>query len=359
MANRDSLWAPGPFPGRVAVALSGGVDSAVAAALLRAQGYQVQGVHLRLSEACPPRAQLSTLARHLGLPLTEVDLREEFARQVIDYFLAEYTHGRTPNPCVRCNAVIKFGRLWEYVRAGGATHLATGHYLRLKPGPDGAPALFRGRDRAKDQSYFVHRLPRELLSHLLFPLGDLAKNEVQARFQELGLPRVQSCSESQEICFIPEGRYTEFIRHRLGSAGKPGELVDRQGRVLGWHQGLEGYTVGQRRGLGVPDREPYFVLEIQAETRRVIIGKKPELLAAGLRAREVNWLITPPFGELEATAVIRYRHPGVRARLLPVSPTEVEVIFATPQAAVAPGQAVAFYQDDQLLGGGWIEESLE
>jgi tRNA-specific 2-thiouridylase len=342
----------------VAVALSGGVDSAVAAALLRARGYRVQGLHLRLHEACPPRAQLSALARHLGIPLAEVDLREEFAREVIDYFLTEYTQGRTPNPCVHCNAAIKFGRLWEWARAAGATHLATGHYVRLHPAPDGALGLFRARDRTKEQSYFLNRLPRELLPHLLFPLGDLTKKEVEARARDLGLPLFPSCRDSQEVCFIPEGRYTEFIRHRRGSAGEPGELVDRQGRVRGRHQGLEGFTVGQRRGLGVPDREPYFVLEIQPATRRVIIGKRAELLAPGLRAGEVNWLITPPVGELEATAVIRYRHPGVRARIIPAGPTDAEVVFATPQAAVAPGQAVAFYQDDQLLGGGWIEGSV-
>jgi tRNA-specific 2-thiouridylase len=341
------------------VALSGGVDSAVAAAMLKSQGHQVLGVHLRLSEVCPPAEQLAALARHLDIELIEVDLREDFAREVIDYFLTEYARGRTPNPCVRCNACIKFGRLWEHLKAALVTHLATGHYARIKKAPDGSLGLFRGVDKAKEQSYFLSRLPRELLSHLLFPLGEMTKKEVRAQYRELGLPTVQSCSESQELCFIPAGHYAAFLRARLGHAGMPGELVDRQGRVLGRHPGFESYTVGQRRGLRLPAREPYYVLEIQPVTRRVVVGPRAELLVAGLRATEMNWLIDPPAGELEAVAVIRYRHPGARARVTTLNATEAQVTFTTPQSAVAPGQAVVFYQDDWVLGGGWIEGKVE
>jgi tRNA-specific 2-thiouridylase len=295
----------------------------------------------------------------LGLPLTIVDLRPEFARQVVDYFVAEYSRGRTPNPCVRCNAAIKFGRLWELLRAEGVTRLATGHYARRQAAADGTPGLFRGLDRRKDQSYFLSRLPRKLLSSLIFPLGELTKTEVRRRYQELGLPVRDRYAESVELCFIPQGNYQDFLQARRGP-GTPGDLVDLQGRLLGRHRGLEYYTVGQRRGLGIPAREPYYVAEIRPETNQVVLGFKQEIRSPGLLAGEINWLITPPAGELEAQAVIRYRHPGVAARIIPLSPTAARVIFETPQSAVAPGQAVVFYDEsDRVLGGGWIEERLE
>lgn len=342
----------------VAVALSGGVDSAVAAALLLRQGYRARGVHLRLSEPGPPAGRLEALARGLGLDLAFVDLREEFARQVVDYFVAEYLRGRTPNPCVQCNASVKFGRLFQLLQEGGPTRLATGHYARLQTAPDGSLGLFRGADRRKDQSYFLSRLPRELLPRLIFPLGELTKSEVRRRYRELSLPGSEPAPESVELCFIPEGRYSDFIRTH-GGRGAPGDLVDLSGRLLGRHRGLEHYTVGQRRGLGIPAREPYYVLEIHPETNRVVLGFKGETLSAGLRAGRMNWLIEPPAAEFEAQAVIRYRHPGVMARITPLSQGEAQVIFATPQAAVAPGQAVVFYDRDRVLGGGWIEARIK
>lgn len=343
---------------RVAVAMSGGVDSAVAAALLRNQGWDPWGVHLRLSPLGPPPVHLAALARGLAISLLEMDLQEDFAREVVDYFVTEYSRGRTPNPCVRCNAAIKFGRLWEQVQAAGITRLATGHYARLLPGPDGELGLYRGVDRHKDQSYFLNRLPRHLLPHLHFPLGAMTKGEVRRRYQELGLPVVESCRESMELCFIAGDRYAEFLQARRGYPGPPGELVDTRGRLLGRHRGLEHYTVGQRRGLGVPAREPYYVVAIQPDTNRVILGHRPDLMSSGLLAARLNWLIDPPRGDLEAVAVIRYRHPGVPALISPSGPGEVRVIFQTPQSAVAPGQAVIFYQGDRVLGGGWIQEKI-
>jgi len=343
---------------QVAVALSGGLDSAVAAALLRDQGRRVVGVHLRLAAGGPSREHLEALAQGLGISWLEVDLREDFSRLVLDYFAGEYSKGRTPNPCVRCNAAIKFGRLWHLLQETGIEFLATGHYVRLQRGATGAFEVHRGADRTKDQSYFLQRLPRELLPHLLFPLGEMTKKEVRRRYQELGLPQAESYRESQELCFIPQGRYQEFLHQHLGGLGAPGDLVDRRGRVLGRHRGLEYYTVGQRRGLRVPAGQPYYVVEIRPETNRVVLGHKEELFSAGLRATGVNWLIDPPAGEITARAVIRYRHPGVVASLHPENSGEARVIFATPQAAIAPGQAVAFYRGDRLLGGGWIEERV-
>ncbi len=348
-----------PHESKVAVALSGGVDSAVAAALLQQQAIDLSGVHLRLSPQGPPAGHLALLGERLGLRLEELDLQADFARQVLDYFVEEYFRGRTPNPCLRCNATIKFGRLWQHLEATGATHLATGHYARLQKEADGALGLYRGVDRRKDQSYFLSRLPRELLPHLLFPLGELTKPEVRQRYRDLGLPPGADDRESMELCFVPDGGYQAFIRQRRGAPGPPGDLVDSRGRVLGRHRGLEAYTVGQRRGLGIPAREPFYVTAIQPELNRVVLGQRAELLASGLLASRMNWLITPPVGELEAQAVIRYRHPGVPALIIPLEGGGVRVVFATPQAAVAPGQGVVFYHQDRVLGGGWIEARIK
>jgi tRNA-uridine 2-sulfurtransferase len=231
---------------KVAVALSGGVDSAVAAAILRRQGYEVFGVHLWLAEAPPPEEHLRKLSHSLDLPFTILDLRPEFGEKVVRYFLRAYARGLTPNPCIRCNALIKFGVLWEKVQALGAERLATGHYVRLLT-QDGEPGLSRGVDRSKDQSYFLCQLPRSVLPHLLFPLGELTKIEVRRRARELRLPLMENCRESQEICFIKDESYLDFMQSRR-CLGPPGDVVDRQGRRLGRHRGLACYTVGQRRG---------------------------------------------------------------------------------------------------------------
>jgi tRNA-specific 2-thiouridylase len=346
-------------PPRVALALSGGMDSAVAADLLRRQGWDLQAVHLRLSPWGGAAARAATLARHLDLPWRIIDLQEDFSREILQYFGTEYARGRTPNPCVRCNAVIKFGLLWERLRPLGFTHLATGHYARLLPGEDGVPGLFRGVDLHKDQSYFLSRLPSGLLPHILLPLGLLTKEVVRRRYRGLELPIWDEARESMELCFIPRGGYQEFLRDHLGLSGPPGDFVDSQGRLLGRHRGLECYTVGQRRGLGLPAREPYYVTDLQPELNRVVLGHRPELFSAGLMASGVHWLIPPPAGVLEAVAVIRYRHPGVAAQISPEGPGRVRVIFAAPQSAVAPGQAVVFYEGDRVLGGAWIEARIK
>lgn len=244
------------------------------------------------------------------------------------------------------------------LQEAGVPYLATGHYARLQTGADGTLELHRGADRTKDQSYFLHRLPRGLLPQLLFPLGEMTKKEVRQHYRRLGLPQAEDYRESQELCFITQGRYQEFLLEHLGGLGPPGDLLDCRGRVLGRHRGLANYTVGQRRGLGIPAAAPYYVVEIRPETNQVVLGHRGELFSSGLRATAVNWLIDPPDAEMTARAVIRYRHPGVAARLYLENPAEVQVIFEKPQSAVAPGQAVAFYQGDRLLGGGWIEERI-
>ncbi len=344
---------------RVAAALSGGLDSAVAASLLKRQGLEVLGVHLHLGNGPSKPQDLAALAEGIGIPLEVLDLRAEFARLVVAYFVDQYSLGSTPNPCVRCNEAIKFGVLWDKVRALGATHLATGHYVRLLWGPDGLPQLWRGVDSGKDQSYFLCRVPRRVLPHLLFPLGGLTKAQVRNLAGELGLPPWASCPESQDVCFIPSGGYQEFLWARRGRRGSPGEVVDRRGRVLGKHRGVENFTVGQRRGLGIPAREPLYVLEIQPECNRVVVGPRKELFARGLWAHSPTWLIEPPEGELGLVAVLRYRHPGVQAVVRAVAQGRLEVLFDTPQAAVTPGQALALYDGDRLLGGAWIGGRLD
>jgi tRNA-specific 2-thiouridylase len=344
---------------KAAIALSGGVDSAVAAVLLRRRGWNLQAVHLRLTPWSSAEDWVRILAQRLDMPLEVIDLQPEFAREVLDYFVSEYTQGRTPNPCVRCNAVIKFGRLWECLKGTGFTHLATGHYARLRPLAANAPVLLRGIDRRKDQSYFLSRLPRSLLPNLLFPLGDLTKNEVRRIYLDARLPVRENQRESMELCFIPEGDYQDFLQARRGGAGPPGDFIDARGRVLGRHRGLECYTVGQRRGLGLSAREPYYVVEIQPAYNRVVLGRRAELYASGLLASRMNWLIEPPGADFEAVAVIRYRHPGVRARITLRDSDEVQVEFETPQSAVAPGQAAVFYDRDRVLGGGWIEGRIK
>ena len=269
---------------KAAIALSGGVDSAVAAALLRRQGWDLHGVHLRLSPLAPPPDRVEALAQFLNIPFRVIDLQREFAREVLDYFVSEYARGRTPNPCVRCNAAIKFGRLWEYLRGEGFTHLATGHYARVYPAGDGAPGLFRGVDRGKDQSYFLSRLPLNLLPNLLFPLGEMTKEEVRRLSLQAGLPVRENQPESMELCFIPAGGYQDFLKDRRGTSGPPGDFVDLRGRLLGRHRGLENYTVGQRRGLGIPAREPFYVIDLQPELNRVVLGHREELLSPGLTA---------------------------------------------------------------------------
>ncbi|MBW1917183.1 MAG: tRNA 2-thiouridine(34) synthase MnmA [Deltaproteobacteria bacterium] len=343
----------------IVISLSGGLDSAVAAALLINQGWTVRAVHLRLVGGHFQSTQLAALAHHLGVGLVELDLTKDFAHLVIDYFVREYYQGRTPNPCVRCNAAIKFGRLWEIIQGWGIDYLATGHYVRAKRLPSGEVALLQGVDRTKDQSYFVHRLRRELLPHLVFPLGDLNKTHVLALSREIGLESYLKDSESQEICFIGRTNYLEFLRSRRPEGLRTeGDIVNRQGWVLGKHYGLEGYTVGQRRGLGLCAPEPFYVLEILPETNRLVVGHRQELFAPGLVADHINWLIDPPGQPFTAIARIRYRHPGVTCQIRPLSADQAEVIFAQPQAAVTPGQAVVFYQEERVLGGGWIDRRL-
>ncbi|MBI5582611.1 MAG: tRNA 2-thiouridine(34) synthase MnmA [Deltaproteobacteria bacterium] len=344
----------------IAVALSGGVDSAVTAWLLQEQGFRVLGLHADLGLDDPHKTQaLEKLAAFLKVPLQLIPLERPFRETVVTYLVREYRRGQTPNPCVVCNQRIKFEKLYEEALARGAEGLATGHYARIVDFPQrGGRTIARGLDAAKDQSYFLHRLNPEIFSRVVFPLGEMRKEAVRALANKLGLPIPQSV-ESQDACFLPPGGYREFLEKGWGpDLATPGEIVDLQGRRLGRHRGLYAYTIGQRRGLGLPAGEPYYVIRMEPEQNRLVIGFKKDLAASGLWVRDLHWLVPP--GDLESLEVlvqIRYRHRPVAGTLQWTPAGRIGVRFAEPQKAVTPGQAAVFYLEDRILGGGWIEEA--
>lgn len=345
--------------GHAVVAMSGGVDSSVAAALLLRQGYRVTGITMRLFDSEPdaandPVRDARRVADYLGITHVVADFREQFRRQVVEPFVAEYRHGRTPNPCARCNRLVKFGLLLAEARGLGGDFLATGHYARIEQDGDGIFHLRKGADVLKDQSYFLFSLGQEDLAQARFPLGELTKRKVKALALEYGLPSAGT-SESQDICFVPNDDYIAFLEKEGAIAGLEGEIAHVSGTIIGRHRGIHRYTVGQRRGLGIAWSEPLYVVEVDAGSRRVVVGERLALERSSLTASEVSWIIPPKAETVTAQCRIRYRHAPVPCTigLLPEGRAGVE--FAAPERGVTPGQVVAFYDDDELLGGGWIE----
>ena len=341
---------------RVAVAMSGGVDSSVAAALLKQAGYQVSGIHARLWSEAEPKSAVSDLKRTcqlIDIPLQQVNLEKEFRRLVVDYFTEEYERGRTPNPCIACNQQVKFGLLMEGALKTGAEYLATGHYARIESAADGY-RLLKATDQDKDQAYFLYRLGQRQLERLLLPLGELSKEKVKETADELGLPAL-SRNESQDVCFIPDNDYRSFIAQYISF--QPGDIVDIKGKVLGRHDGLAQYTVGQRQGLGLTTPEPLYVIELDAANNRLVAGTRDQLLHSVLLASQLSWVSgKPPEGPIAITAKVRYKAPEVAAELYINNGAELR--FIEPQQAIAPGQSVVFYQDDVVLGGGIIDAVL-
>lgn len=344
---------------KIVAAMSGGVDSAVAAALLKREGHEVIGATLQLyapPETAPSAADdARRTADKLGIPHYVFDLREEFSREIIADFCAEYRRGRTPNPCVRCNRLFKFGRLGEKARELGADFLATGHYARIETDKiTGQRILKKGLDPRKDQSYFLYRLTQEQLGFTLFPLGGLTKQEVKQIAIDLDLPAAAR-PESQEICFIPGDDYAAFLDNYDPSPARPGPIIDSGEKVVGRHRGLRYFTVGQRKGLGIAAAEPLYVTAIAPERNAVIVGEKAQTYADALTADNLNWISgDPPAFPLEIKARVRYRHPEAEAVVTPRGNDSVYVKFSAPQMAVAPGQSVVFYDGDRVNGGGTI-----
>jgi tRNA-specific 2-thiouridylase len=352
---------------RVVLAMSGGVDSSVAACLLKQQGYDVIGLFMRTGvhpaedrtpghkKGCCSAVDAGDARRvadRLDIPFYALDFEQDFGR-IMDYFVDEYLAGRTPNPCVVCNNWLKFGKLWSYGKQLDADFVATGHYARIVH-DGGEPRLERAADPAKDQTYVLFGLRRSLLPHLLFPIGDLRKEEVRAMARDMGLC-VADKPDSVEICFVPGGDHAAFIRERRPGLDTTGHFVDREGNRLADHEGFEKYTIGQRKGLHYAAGTRRYVLQILPDTHAVVLGDREDLLADRLAASGVNWLIEPPAAPLRCAAKIRYRHPAAAATAFPAGTGRVLVQFDEPQSAITPGQAVVFYDGNRMLGGGWIE----
>ncbi len=383
---------------RVVLAMSGGVDSSAAAVLLQEQGYEVIGLFMRSGateeQTCSTglgitlpvvsakshkqgccsasdAADARRVADLLDIPFHALNFQDAFGR-IKDYFADEYLAGRTPNPCVMCNNWLKFGKLWDFAQKVGAEYIASGHYARLEQAvqapqlvgaekptlesgnePTVGPAIFRGRDGGKDQSYVLFGIDRAILDRVIFPVGNFDKPDVREKAQQSGL-RVHDKADSQEICFIPDNDYAGFLERYRGKQDTAGEIVDTVGNVLGRHDGYERYTVGQRKGLGLAFGEPRYVVRLEPETRRVVIGTREELGCHTLVGDQVNWLIDNVPGRFRCAAQIRYGHRAAPAEVEVIDDDRFRVTFDEPQFAAAPGQAVVLYTGDRVLGGGWI-----
>lgn len=335
----------------IAVAVSGGIDSLMAARLLKEEGRPVFGIHFRTRYTRV--ADIARIGESVGMPVHVVDMSEEFDRTVIDYFAATYRSGKTPNPCLVCNPGIKFGVLFARARTLGATALATGHYARVDCRTADACRLLKGRDPSKDQSYFLAFLTAAHLASARFPLGDLRKTEVRQMARARGL-RPLTASESQDVCFIRDGHYEAFLRQAVGFEPRPGEIVDRQGRRLGRHPGLHRFTVGQRRGINCPAAEPYYVLRLETATNRLVVGRKSDTYSRECRVEHINWIAGPPAEPIAVQTRVRYRHRAAASVVTPAGPRSATVRFSRPQSSITPGQGAVFYRGEEVLGGGFI-----
>ena len=356
---------------KVVVAMSGGVDSSVAAAILKGENYQVIGVTMQI---CPSDKQtyevdrfggccrLDTVedakrvAYKLGIPHYVMNFRDIFARKVITDFCQEYSLGRTPNPCIRCNQYIKFGALLERARGLGADFVATGHYARIEKNRDsGRYLLKKGVDQRKDQTYVLYTLNQKQLKHSLLPIGNFTKEQVREIARELGLP-VAAKPESQEICFIPDNDYPKFLKECVPQAVEPGPILDSQGGALGEHRGIPFYTIGQRKGLGISAEGPLYVTAIVRQKNAIVVGSKEEVYGTELMASGLNWInLTKLEQPIIARAKIRYLHNETEAEITPIAEDKVWVRFKEAQMAITPGQAIVFYDGDTVIGGGTIE----
>ena len=358
---------------KVAVAMSGGVDSSVAAAILKEQGFDVTGITMNLFslpkefcsdenlKSCCGRGALedaNRVAAKLGIDHFLMDFEEVFAERVIGDFLSEYASGRTPNPCIRCNEFIKFDALLERASRLGVKYLATGHHARVERDADtGRFLLKKGKDRGKDQSYFLYTLTQEQLSRVLFPIGNITKPEVREKAGALGLPVAQR-PESQEVCFIPDNNYVRFLKEKMPEAFRRGPIVDVKGNIIGEHDGIVRFTVGQRRGLKISAARPLYVLQIRPEKNEVIIGPNELLYGSELVASSVHFIVQPEtIAWPSVMARIRHKHNEAKAEVILLDSRRARVLFEKPQRAITPGQAVVFYEDDLVLGGGTIIEA--
>jgi tRNA-specific 2-thiouridylase len=347
--------------------MSGGVDSSATAALLLDQGYDVVGITLKLwpqdcvsraeDKCCGPQAVMDArgVCHKLGIPYYLIDEAEQFQNRVIQYFADEYKAGRTPNPCVMCNQNLKFGRLIDRADQLGAEFIATGHFARLEKSAEGTRTLLkRGRDNRKDQSYFLFSLRQEQLARAMFPLGEKTKTDTREVARHCNLKTADK-EESMEICFVPDNDYGKFLQQAHLVEKHRGEIVDLHGQVLGHHDGIEFYTIGQRKGLGISSSRPLYVVELDPAANRVIVGDESALDRDEFTVDRCNWIpFAEPPQQFEAMVKIRYNHPGTPATVTPLNGGTAKIKLHTAQRAITPGQAAVFYQDDLVVGGGWI-----
>jgi len=361
-----------------AIALSGGIDSLAAAYLLKKQGHHVIGIHFItgfetkaslhhnnrsikdsdssgfLANQDSHSLKIADIANQIGITVKIIDISTDFKLKIVDYFTRTYLSGKTPNPCLVCNPSIKFGTLLNFARKLGASHLATGHYARISEDSLGRFHLLRGIDTKKDQSYFLAFMTQKQLARAYFPLGKMTKSDVKKMAKEKGL-RPQIKKESQDICFIKDNRYGDFLSQQRDFKAKPGDVVDIEGNILGRHNGLHLFTIGQRRGINCPALQPYYVVRIDTNRNRLIVGLKKDLLSSSCKVSDINWIIEKPSSPLDIDTRVRYRHKAVRSKLIPDASTSATIIFETPQSAITPGQGAVFYKDDDVIGGGWID----
>ena len=354
---------------KVVVGMSGGVDSSVAAWLLKKQGYDVIGVTMQIWQDEEPEAveenggccglsavdDARRVAEDLAIPYYVMNFKKEFRENVMDYFVAEYLNGRTPNPCIACNRFVKWESLLKRSLEIGADYIATGHYARIEKLPSGRYALKKSATAAKDQTYALYSLTQEQLAHTLMPVGEYTKDEIRKMAEELNL-RVAHKPDSQEICFIPDNDYARFIREDSGKELPEGNFVDLQGNILGRHRGLTHYTVGQRKGLNLSMGHPVFVVEIRPETNEVVIGENRDVFSRTLRFNRINWMAVDGLHgkERRFTAKIRYGHKGAPCTVREIGSDLAECVFDEPQRAITPGQAVVLYDGEYVAGGGTI-----
>lgn len=350
---------------KIAVAMSGGVDSSVAAALMKQQGHDLIGITMRLfpphhGKEHTPESDAAMVADRLGFPHHLIDLEASFRELIVNDFINEYASGRTPNPCVRCNCFIKFGQLLDAARSLGADLLTTGHYVRKTTDPDGIYHLRAARDLRKDQSYFLYTLTQQRLAQVVFPLGDMeSKEQVRDLARSFGLP-VSEKSDSQEVCFIPNDDYVTYLeQHDCLKKARGGDIIHVNGQRVGRHSGAHRYTIGQRKGLGIAWSEPLYVIALDSERNIVVVGEQSHVYAPGLFASDLSWIIQPSEDCFDAACKIRYRHQPVACRVEVMNGGEnCRVIFNEPLKAVTPGQSVVLYRDDEVLGGGTITSSF-
>jgi len=348
---------------KTAVAISGGVDSLMAACVLKEQGQDIFGIHFitgfetDLYHAHQPpkynRLKILDIGKQLGIPVEIVDIRAEFQEKIVDYFTLTYKSGQTPNPCMRCNPTIKFGKILSYALSLGAQKLATGHYARIKKDPRSNFRLFKGLDNQKDQSYFLARLTQRQLENAFFPLGEMKKSDVKQMAAQRGL-RPVTHDESQDVCFIKHTSYGEFLSAQKGFEPKPGFIENVKGQVIGEHNGLHLFTIGQRRGINCPAAEPYYVIRLDTKRNRLTVGAKKDLLSSECKVVEINWIGKTPTLPMDIYTRVRYRSKEAAAMVFPQGKSTAIVRFKNPQTAVTPGQGAVFYRGNEILGGGWI-----